>query len=195
LEDEREECEKLHKRAPSGLALRITWTSLVLIWSAGASAQALTPPTISKAFNPTTIPWGGSSTVTLTLSNSNATALTGGAFKDTLTGMVAIAGPVTGTCTGTNPASLTYGQTTLNFTGINIPANGSCTVQFVVASGTLGVNYNGATGVSTSQTGTGPSSNVASLTVPFSLGFLVCRIVLHKHQVLRGLLHTAQKGL
>src|SRR5207245_257414 len=41
-------------------------------------------PTIAKAFAPTSIPTGGTSTVTLTLSNANASALTGAAFTDTL---------------------------------------------------------------------------------------------------------------
>ena len=38
--------------------------------------------------------------MTLTLSNSNASALTGGAFTDTLANMSAVGGAVGGTCVG-----------------------------------------------------------------------------------------------
>ena len=62
-------------------------------------------PTIAKAFNPATIQSGGSSVVTLTLANSNAFPLTGGAFTDTLANMSAVGGAVGGTCTGTIPTS------------------------------------------------------------------------------------------
>jgi hypothetical protein len=47
--------------------------------SAILTVGALAPAAISKAFNPTSIASGGTSVVTLTVSNSNASALTGGA--------------------------------------------------------------------------------------------------------------------
>src|SRR5205807_2728218 len=52
----------------------------------------IAPPTITKAFNPTSIQSGGTSTVTLTLTNSNASALTNAAFSDMLTNMSAAGG-------------------------------------------------------------------------------------------------------
>ncbi len=126
-------------------------------------------PTITKAFNPTSIITGGTSAVTLTLSNSNTTALTGGAFTDTLAGMSAAGGAVTGTCAGTTPASLTAGATALSFTGITIPASGSCTVIFSVTSSATGAHNNTTSGVTTTQTPTaGAASNTAILTVTSS---------------------------
>jgi hypothetical protein len=126
----------------------------------------LAPPTISKLFNPSTIQSGASSVVTLTLSNGNATALTGGAFTDTLANMSAVGGNVTGTCTGTSPATLTPNQTALSFTGITLPANSSCTVIFSVTSTTPGIQPNKTSGVTTTQTTTaGSASNTANLTV------------------------------
>ncbi len=122
-------------------------------------------PTISKAFSPTTIQSGGSSTVTLTLSNANTVNLTGGAFSDTLTNMSAAAGAVGGTCTGTSPSSLSGGATSLSFTGITIPASGSCTVTFGVTSSTPGAQANAASGITTNQTAIGTGSNTATLTV------------------------------
>ncbi len=121
---------------------------------------------LGKTFNPTPIAAGGTSTVTLTLTNPTATAQTGGAFTDTLSGMsVSAAQTVSGTCTGITPATLVAGQTSLSFTGINIPASSSCTVTFVVASSTVGTQTNTASGVRTALLGTGPASNTASLVV------------------------------
>ncbi len=134
------------------------------------SAAALATPTIAKAFNPTSISPGGTSAMTLTLSNSNASALTGGAFTDTLSGMSAAGGAVTGTCAGTSPSTLTAGQTALSFTGITIPASGSCTVILSLTSSTAGAHNNTTSGVKTTQTPTaGAASNTATLTVSSTL--------------------------
>lgn len=123
-------------------------------------------PTIAKAFGPASILVGESSTVTLTLTNTNAVALTNASFTDTLTNMSAAGGAVTGTCAGTTPATLGAGATALSFSGITIPANGSCTVVFSVTSSTVGEHPNTTSGVTTAQTSsTGAASNTATLTV------------------------------
>ena len=104
--------------------------------------------------------------MTLTLSNSNASALTGGAFTDTLANMSAVGGAVTGTCVGTTPNTLAAGATALSFTGITIPASGNCTVIFSVTSNNAGAQPNTTSGVTTTQTPTaGMVSNTATLTV------------------------------
>ena len=131
-----------------------------------ATLTVLAAPTITKAFNPASIPSGGSSTVTLTLKNTNTTALTGGAFTDTLSNMSAVGGAVGGTCVGTTPNTLTAGATALSFSGVTIPANSSCTVTFSVTSSTPGSQPNTTSGVTTTQTPTaGTASNTATLTV------------------------------
>jgi len=127
---------------------------------------SLSSPTIAKAFNPTSIASGGNSLVTLTLSNSNASVLTGGAFTDTLSNMSAVGGAAGGTCTGASSNILGANATSLSFTGITIPASGSCTVTFSVASSTVGIQPNSTSGVTTTQTLTaGTASNTANLTV------------------------------
>ncbi len=126
----------------------------------------ISAPTISKTFSPTSISAGGTSTVTLTLSNPNTgISLTGAAFSDSLSGMSAVGGAVGGTCSGTSPGTLSAGATNLSFSNITIPAGASCTVTFSVTSPDFGVFTNTASGVSSNQALTGNPSNTVSLTV------------------------------
>ena len=143
--------------------------------NASAASASLTvnvvAPTIAKQFAPTAIAADGTSTVTLTISSANATALTGASFGDTLAGM-AISGAQSagGTCAGAAGNSLTNGQTAVAISGLTIPAAsgatpGSCTVTFVVTSDVPGPHNNQASGVASAQAPTGSASNVATLTV------------------------------
>jgi hypothetical protein len=129
-------------------------------------APQVAAPTISKAFAPSTIVSGGNSTVTLTLTNSSSSAQTSAAFTDTLTNMSAVGGAVTGTCSGTTPTSLSASQTALSFSGITVPASGSCTVIFSVTSSNVGSNPNTTSAVTSTQANVaGSGSNTANLTV------------------------------
>lgn len=134
--------------------------------------RVVAKPTIAKAFSPTSIGTGGTSTITFTLTNpNNATLLPGGftgaSFTDTLSGMSINAnGNAGGTCTGASGNAFTTGQTSLSFSGLTIPAAGSCTVTIVVTAPDPGVFPNQTSGVSTRQTQTpGTPSPVANLTV------------------------------
>jgi uncharacterized repeat protein (TIGR01451 family) len=122
--------------------------------------------TIAKAFDPATIPAGGTSTITFTLTNPNASALTNASFNDTLSGM-AISGAQNagGTCAGASGNSFANGVTNLSFSGITIPASGSCTVTVMVTSSSLGTHPNATSGVTTNQTTVGSPSDLANLTV------------------------------
>ncbi|HLX23617.1 MAG TPA: hypothetical protein VKR38_09755 [Usitatibacter sp.] len=134
--------------------------------AASASLSVAGAPTISKAFAPASIPLGTTSTITFTLTNANAFALTNGAFTDTLSGMVIdSAGPAGGTCAGAGGNVFAANQTALAFTGLSVPASLSCTVTIVVRGTAIGANPNTTSGVSTTQTATGPVSNTATLTV------------------------------
>jgi mucin-19 len=120
---------------------------------------------INKAFGTSPITSGGTSTVTLTLTNPTGVAQTAGSFSDSLANMSISANQtVGGTCTGVTPSALTAGQTLLNFTGINIPSAG-CTVSFSVTSNQTGSNPNTTSGVSTALLPAGPVSNTAQLVV------------------------------
>jgi uncharacterized repeat protein (TIGR01451 family) len=114
--------------------------------NAGSAQATLTinaPPTISKAFNPVTILSGGTSTLTITLGNSNAASTTLSAlFTDTLPGNVFVAATpnIQKTCAGvvTAPAN---GSTITYANGAAIPSGG-CTISVDVTSSMNGTYTN-----------------------------------------------------
>ena len=124
-------------------------------------------PTLAKAFAPASIAYGATSTITFTISNTNGVPLTAAAFGDTLANMsVAGAQAAGGTCAGVAGNSYANGQTgLLNFAGLTIPANASCTVTLVVTSTAAGAWPNQASGVASNEAPTGAASNTATLTV------------------------------
>ncbi|MFA7402411.1 MAG: hypothetical protein WC007_00340 [Pelobacteraceae bacterium] len=124
-------------------------------------------PTIAKAFAPGTVVTGsGVSTMTFTLSNSNAFALTNVNFTDTLTGFKVRNGTIGGTCVGTtNSPPLAADATSLNLTVPSLPVAG-CTITIPVYSTIAGNYTNTTSGVGSSESGPvsrGTPSNTASL--------------------------------
>ncbi|MBL0140682.1 MAG: DUF11 domain-containing protein [Betaproteobacteria bacterium] len=123
-------------------------------------------PTIAKAFSPAIIAAGASSTVTFTLTNTLGVALTAGAFTDTLANMAIVStGPAAGTCGGAAGNGFTAGDTALSFTGITVPANGSCTVTVVVTSNLPGAHNNTTSVFTSAEAPASAVSNTATLTV------------------------------
>lgn len=120
---------------------------------------------VSKAFNSATIAAGGTSTLTLTLSNTGgtSTALTAPLTDNLPAGLVVAATPnATNTCGGV----VTTSTSSVTLTGGAIPANGSCTVNVNVTAATEGAYINTlATGSlqTTNGSNTGPAT--ATLTV------------------------------
>lgn len=93
----------------------------------------------TKAYSPTSIVIGGTSTVTITLTNHSSTALTGVNFTDGLPANVTVSGvPATPQCGG----AITNAANSITLTGGTIPANGNCTVVFNVTSNTAGTYDN-----------------------------------------------------
>jgi len=142
--------------------------------STTATLTVVAKPTIAKAFAPASIPAGGTSTITFTLSNPNSAAVlangfTGASFTDTLTGMSINADQTAGgTCVGASSNTFTTGQTALSVTGLTIPAGspGTCTVTVVVTASAAGTYPNATSGVSTNETQTpGDPSPSVDLTV------------------------------
>ncbi len=113
-----------------------------------ALAPIVTPtnPTLTKAFSPSTIAAGGVSTLTVTLSNANATVATLTApLVDTLPSGVVIAPSPNGatTCGGGTTVTATAGANTASLaSGRTIPANGSCTLSVSVTAPFVGSYLN-----------------------------------------------------
>ena len=134
-----------------------------------ATLSVLAPPTVSKAFSPATIGKGQTSTLTVTLTNPNAAAITGTAFTDTYpTDLVnAATTNLASSCGGTATAAASGGS--LSLASGTIPASGSCTLSVDVTSNV--VNLGGYTNtlaigdVTTSNAGSNTASASDSLIV------------------------------
>jgi len=134
--------------------------------TATASITVVAPPTIAKAFNPTSVAVNGTSMLTLTITNPavNASPLTGVAVTDTLPAGLVVATPnaLANTCGGAVTA--TAGSGSVSLTGGTVAAGSSCAVT-VNITGTTGGNYVNTTGpVSSTGGGTGATAS-ANLTV------------------------------
>jgi hypothetical protein len=96
------------------------------------STSAGTPPKIVKAFNPVTINSGGTSTLTITLTNPNSTvAILTAPFTDNFPSGIIVSGGASTTCGGALAALA--GSSHVTLTGGSIPANGSCKVTLTIA--------------------------------------------------------------
>ena len=133
--------------------------------AASASLTVNQAPALSKSFSPASIASAGNSTLTITLSNSNAFAATGAAFTDTYpAGLVNAGTPaVATTCGGT--ATATAGGSTVALSGGTIPAGGSCTVTVTVTSNAAGSYTNTLPVGALTTTNIGPSLVAATATL------------------------------
>jgi serine protease len=117
--------------------------------SAGTSATACpaklnvnpSAPTVAESFSPASVGEKGVATLTITLSNPNGFTLIQSSFSATLPGnlLIATTAAVATTCAGTG-MSLANTTASLELSGANIPANGSCTITVPVNSVSAG-NY------------------------------------------------------
>lgn len=99
------------------------------------------PPTVQKAFAPSTIVQGTNSTLTITLANVNATPATlDAALVDSLpAGVVVAATPgASTTCTGGSVTAAAGSSSVSLNSGAQIPASGSCTVTVSVTAPAAG---------------------------------------------------------
>ena len=146
-------------------------TNSVSVAVCGVPQETPIPPTLSKSFSPASIDAGGVSTLTITLSNSNAVpAVVNVALVDTLpSGVVIAATPnAATTCGGTILANA--GGSTLSHTWHafppSIPANGSCTMTVDVTAAVSGSYINSLpAGALQTSLGSNAAPAVATLTV------------------------------
>jgi hypothetical protein len=135
------------------------------VQSTGAPAIVIAPM-ITKVFGTDPIASGGISTLTLTITNPNATALTGVAVADTYPVQITNATPnnAATTCTG-GAVTAVDGGPSVALSGASIAASGSCTVTVDVTSVSLGGSYLNTTGVVTSVEAPASATASDSLTV------------------------------
>ena len=130
------------------------------------SSAVVAPPTISKAFAPASIPLFGTTTLSLTITNPNAgTALTGINVTDTLPAGMEVDGTpgATNTCGGT--FAPTAGATSLTLTGSSAAISGTCTLSVKIKGTIPGALVNTTDAISSTESGTGATSNPATLTI------------------------------
>jgi uncharacterized repeat protein (TIGR01451 family) len=97
--------------------------------SATLDVTELTAPGVAKAFNPTSVTPGETSTLTITLTNPNSEAISGVAFTDNYPAGLANAATPNGATTCGGIVTATPGGSSLALTGGTIPPNSSCTVS------------------------------------------------------------------
>jgi hypothetical protein len=132
--------------------------------NAMASITVVAPPTISKSFSKSVSPIMGVVTMSFTITNPNATVvLTGVGFTDTFPSGMIVATPsnATDTCGGT--FAPVPGDTSLTFTGGTVAAGGSCTLSVDVKLATGGIKNNTTGPITSSNGGTGSTSNTATV--------------------------------
>jgi hypothetical protein len=138
-----------------------------IVMAPAAVRAVLSPLTVGKQFAPASIAAGGTSTLTITLTNPNAVALQGVAFTDTYpAGIANAASPntgVTGTgCSGTRSAA--PGGGSFAVTAGVVPAGGTCSF-FVTVTGSSPGSFTDSSGsVSTPIALNSPAAS-ATLTV------------------------------
>ncbi len=121
------------------------------------------PPAVVKFFGAATIPLNGSTSLTFTITNPNASAQVSGVFlNDSLPVGLVVSTP-NGLTDGCNGASAVAGSGIIFLNDISLPANTSCTYSVNVTGTTLGTKNN-TTDAITSDQGTGGTAS-ASLTV------------------------------
>ncbi len=133
-----------------------------------AVSVAPVAPTVAETFAPASVGVTVASTLTITLGNSNAFALTQAHLTDTLPASLAIGSSpaATTTCIGA-ALSLAATTNTATLTGAVIPVNSSCTVTLTVSSATAGsyTNTIAANALSTGPAGSNSTAASATLTV------------------------------
>jgi hypothetical protein len=132
------------------------------------------PPTVGKFFFPDEIKPGGTTTLTITLADTDATAATLTApFTDDLPSGVVVFGlppnAPSNTCGGTLSAA--KGSSSITLTGGKIPANGACRLTVIVAVEKAGTYVNWLhTGSLITSNGSNANQASASLVVSESAG-------------------------
>ena len=142
-------------------------TAALLVALPAAASAAVSPPTLSSAFTPASIGSGGTTALSFTITNPNASGtLNAIAFTDTLPAGIVVDNPngLTGTCGSASTLTGDAGSSTIALTGGKLAAGATCTLQVSVTSTTPG-NYQNSTGQVSSTEGGAGNGDTQPLTV------------------------------
>jgi uncharacterized repeat protein (TIGR01451 family) len=125
-------------------------------------------PTLSKSFSPASLPQGGTSTLTFTVTNTgDLLAKAGWTFTDSLSSGLVVASPngLGGTCISAGATvTATAGTSTITLTNGNLAAGtASCTITVNVTSASAATYTNGAANVTASFVNPPPNASVTFL--------------------------------
>src|SRR6185437_14798784 len=128
--------------------------------SASATLNVLGVLTAAKAFAPSSIGTNDTSVMTITLTNPNASAVTGAAFTDNYPAGLVNTASASGasTCAGATVTAANNG-TSVALSGATVPASGSCTVTVNVTSASTGGYLNSTGSVTTTNAGTAAAAS------------------------------------
>jgi len=130
------------------------------------TVPTLAAPTFEGAFSPGSITLGDTSTLTFTVTNPNASGLTGLNFTNAYPAGIANTNPlvVGGTC-GSITHSAIAGGNSFNLTGASIGASTTCTVTVNVSGTSIGTQTNTAVNIGSTESGAGTDAATANLIV------------------------------
>jgi hypothetical protein len=117
------------------------------------------PPTISKTFGAASIPVGGSTSLTFTITNPNSFSLSGISFSDTLPAGLVVATPngLGGTCVGTVTADA--GTNSISLNDGTLGASSSCTISLNVTGISAGVQTNTTSAITSNESDPGGTAS------------------------------------
>ena len=118
------------------------------------SLTVIAPPTLLKSFSPSAIYTSGTTTLTFTIKNPNASALSGINFTDTLpSGLTAPNGTTNSVCTA--GSLVITGGNLLTFSGGSLTAGSSCSFSVTVTGAAAGSKTNTTGNISSTESGPG----------------------------------------
>ncbi len=152
--------------------------------TSNASITVVGPPVIIKAFGAASILLNGTTSLSFTISNMNATTLlTGVGFTDDLPAGLVVSTPngLTGSCGG-GTITAAAGSTSVSLSGATLLASGSCTFSVNVTGTSTGTKNNTTGNVTSVEGGAGgtASASIAVIAPPsISLAFGAASIPLN----------------
>jgi len=133
--------------------------------AATLTVSAVGPPSISKAFAPSSIPLNGTTTLTFTIGNPNVTARSGIGFSDNMpAGLVVAATPNLANSCGGAVNGVTANSSSVSLANGSLTASGTCAMSLSVTRNATGTKNNVTTAVTSNEGGSGNTAS-ATLTV------------------------------